>query len=113
MKKDKYFLARGGTAKIINVNCAKCGKLIFVYQKDGPGWLKRCYLNRIISPEKYSSLQKDKRIRTTSDLKNLACECGEIIGNPIQHTFRSDNVTPDGRLAFHLIRGKFKRTNHK
>jgi hypothetical protein len=45
MKKDKYLREKGGTAKIINIKRASCGKLIFVYQKDGPGWLKRCYLN--------------------------------------------------------------------
>ena len=62
MKKDKYFRERGGTAKIINVSCASCEKLIFVYQKDGPGWLKRCYFNRIIEPKEYAQMQKDKSI---------------------------------------------------
>jgi hypothetical protein len=105
MKKDKYFRERGGTAKIINVNCMNCGRLLFVYQKDGPGWLKRCYLNRILSPEKYSNLQKDKKINKPSDLDNLICECGNIIGSPMQYK--------DKRLAFSLIRGKFKRSNNK
>ena len=45
MKRDKYFKERGGTAKIIDVCCLSCGNILFVYQKDGPGWLKRCYLN--------------------------------------------------------------------
>lgn len=101
MKKDKYLRRRGGNAKIINVSCMKCGKLLFVYQKDGSGWLKRCYLNRIISPDKYTSLQYDKTINKPKDLKNLKCDCGEVIGSPIRYK--------DGRLAFHLIRGKFKR----
>jgi hypothetical protein len=105
MKKDKYLRERGGTAKIINVSCMKCGKLLFIYQKDGPGWLKRCYLNRIMYPEKYSFLQKDKNIRKSSDMKNLVCDCGEFIGSPMMHK--------DGRLAYHLIRGNFKRTNNK
>jgi len=103
MKKDKYFRERGGTAKMVNVSCMKCGELLFVYQKDGPGWLKRCYLNRIISPEKYSNLQKE--ITGIEDMKNLKCSCGEVIGSPMKHK--------DGRLAFHLIRGKFKRSNNK
>ena len=105
MKKDKYLRERGGKAKIINVSCMKCGSLIFVYQKDGPGWLKRCYLNRIISPKKYAGLQKNPDIKQPSDLKNLKCKCGEVIGSSIKHK--------DGRLAFHLIRGKFKRKNNK
>jgi len=58
IKKDKYFQERGGTAKIINVKCANCGSLLFTYQKDGPGWLKRCYLNRIILPENIRACRK-------------------------------------------------------
>jgi len=59
MKKDKYFRERGGTAKIINVGCSKCNTLCFTYQKDGPGWLKRCYLNRIISPPVFAEMHKN------------------------------------------------------
>lgn len=105
IKKDKYLRERGGTAKIINVSCEKCGGLIFVYQKDGPGWLKRCYLNRIVSPEKYSLLQGNKMIKESKDLKNLVCSCGNIIGSPMKHK--------DGRLAYHLIRGNFQRKTNK
>lgn len=105
MKKDKYFRERGGSAKIINVSCEECGKLIFVYQKDGPGWLKRCYLNRIIEPKEYAEMQKNKDIKDVSDFSNLICSCGNVIGSPMKHK--------DGRLAFHLIRGKFKRSIHK
>ncbi|HLC53788.1 MAG TPA: hypothetical protein VJK03_04545 [Candidatus Nanoarchaeia archaeon] len=99
IKKDKYFRERGSTAKIIKISCMKCNSLIFVYQKDGPGWLKRCYLNRIISPEYYSN-KKD-----INELNNLVCACGNVIGSPFKYR--------DGRLAYHLIRGKFKRSNYK
>ncbi|MEK6855810.1 MAG: hypothetical protein AABX66_01485 [Nanoarchaeota archaeon] len=105
MIKDKYFRERGKTAKIIDVSCANCGSLLFVYQKDGQGWLKRCYLNRIISPDKYSNLKNNKNIKKESDLINLICKCGTVVGSPITYK--------DGRLAFHLIRGNFKRTNNK
>ncbi len=105
MKKDRYYKKRGGFAKIINVSCANCGKLLFIYQKDGAGWLKRCYLNRIISPSKYEKLQHNKEISEPNDLKNLKCDCGSIIGSPMKHK--------DGRLAFHLIRRNFKRTINK
>ena len=105
MKKDKYLRERGGTAKVISVACMKCSTLLFVYQKDGPGWLKRCYLNRMLSPASYAQLQKNPLIKEPKDLKNLQCSCGEIIGSPMRHK--------DGRLAFHLIRGKFKRTVNK
>ncbi|MFH0808758.1 MAG: hypothetical protein V1888_04050 [archaeon] len=104
MISDKYLRKRGGTAKIINVSCSNCGELLFVYQKDGPGWLKRCYLNRILEPKKYSMLQgKTKNLK---DFGNLVCEkCGIVIGSPMKHK--------DERLAFNLIRGKFKRTLNK
>ena len=105
MKKDKYLRERGGTAKLINVSCMTCGKLIFVYQKDGPGWLKRCYLNRILTSKEYAEMQKNRIIKEPNDFGNLICSCGNIIGSPMRHK--------DGRLAYHLIRGKFKRTNHK
>lgn len=104
IKKDRYFRERGGTAKIISVLCAKCNSLIFTYQKDGPGWLKRGYFNRIISPEKYAQLQYSTK-KEPKDFGNLICECGEIIGSPTKYK--------DGRLAFHLIRGNFKRINDK
>jgi hypothetical protein len=105
IKRDKYLRERGGTAKLIKVSCMKCGELLFVYQKDGPGWLKRCYLNRIVEPEKYSKLQNNSRIKELKDMKNLVCECGSVIGSPMKHK--------DGRLAFRLIRGKFKRGAYK
>lgn len=98
IKKDRYFRERGGSAKIINVLCSRCENKLLVYQKDGPGWLKRCYLNRIIEP-KYD-VKTDLK-----NMKNLTCSCGEIIGSPMMHK--------DGRLAFHLIRGKFKRKINK
>jgi hypothetical protein len=105
IKRDQFLRKRGGTAKIIDVSCMKCGKLVFVYQKDGPGWLKRCYLNRILEPEEFSKLQKDKTIQEPKDLKNLVCTCGQVLGSPTK--FKDD------RLAFSLIRSKFKRSNHK
>ena len=98
IKKDKYLRKRGGTAKIIKISCMQCDSLVFVYQKDGTGSLKRCYLNRIISPEYYSN-------KNINELNNLVCACGNVIGSPFKYR--------DGRLAYHLIRGKFKRSNYK
>ncbi|MBU1252106.1 MAG: hypothetical protein KJ905_01420 [Nanoarchaeota archaeon] len=99
IKKDKYLSDRGGIAKIIDVSCMICRKKLFTYQKDGPGWLKRCYLNRILDFHKISNFNDLK------SMPNLTCSCGEIIGTPMKHK--------DGRFAFRLIRGKFKRTINK
>lgn len=103
IKKDKYLRERGGTAKIINISCMQCGNILLTYQKDGIGMLKRCYLNRIIGPEKYHNLQFNKNIKSPKDFGNLVCACGSVIGSPMKYK--------DGRLAFHLIRGKFKRNS--
>jgi len=78
----------------------------FKEKKDGPpGWLKRCYLNRIISPEKYAGLHKNPNIKEPKDFGNLVCKCGKTIGSPTKYK--------DSRLAFQIIRGSFKRSNIK
>ena len=104
--RDKYSKVRGGKSKLIYVICIRCKNKVLFYQKDGPGWLKRCYLNRILWPEKYAALQHDKRIKTPEDIPKLTCSsCKSVIGIPARHK--------DGRLAFTLIRGKFKRITLK
>ncbi|MDO8528432.1 MAG: hypothetical protein Q7S06_00900 [Nanoarchaeota archaeon] len=90
IKRDKYFKARGSQTRILKLRCSHCNKLLFSYQKDGlpGGWLKRCYLNRIIS---------NKKINSTKPLK-----CCEVIGIPYKYK--------DGRIAFKLAKGTFKRS---
>ena len=84
--KDKYSRARGGKSKLAYVTCVKCGKKVLLYQKDGPGWLKRCYLNRIFWPEKYETLQHNKQIKTTGNTPKLLClSCRTVIGLPVRH----------------------------
>lgn len=97
IKRDEYFRKRGSYCRIIKIKCAKCKKVLFQYQKDGPGCLKRCYSNRLIG----------KRLNFK---KNLVCSCGNLIGTPLRHVFRSDGITPDGRMAFEMIRKRFERT---
>jgi len=47
-KKDEYQKNRGGTSRVLNVICEHCEKHVTFYQKDGPGILKRMYVNRFI-----------------------------------------------------------------
>mgnify|MGYP001612312231 CR=1 FL=1 len=101
LKKDKYLRERGGTAKVSNIACAKCDAVLFVYQKDGPGWLKRCYLNRIIAPEAFANLQYQFDANNMKKMKNLICTCSALIGTPTLYR--------DGRIAYHMERGSFKR----
>jgi len=46
-KNDKYKRARGGYSRLLNISCEHCGDHLFYYQKDGPGILKRMYIDRI------------------------------------------------------------------
>jgi ribosomal protein S27E len=46
-KSDKYKKARGGYSRLLDISCEHCGNHLFFYQKDGPGMLKRMYLDRI------------------------------------------------------------------
>ena len=45
---DKYKKARGGTSRILDVCCDDCEAHVSYYQKDGPGILKRMYVDRFI-----------------------------------------------------------------
>lgn len=101
MKNDIYRRARGGKAEVIEVVCVNCSRRVLTYQKDGRGNLLRCYLNRIMGPDEYESLQYSTSIREPKHMPNLYCECKSLIGTPMRHK--------DGRLAFRLIRGSYQR----
>jgi hypothetical protein len=67
-KRDKYKQARGGYSRLLKISCEKCGADICLYQKDGPGNLRRMYMDRIMEP-KVSILKKD-----------LSCPKGHLLG---------------------------------
>lgn len=68
-KNDKFKKSRGGYSRWLLLSCEKCKAPLLTYQKDGPGALKRLYLDRIENP-KFALLQK-----------NLICrQCKNIIG---------------------------------
>lgn len=94
-KKDRYSRSRGGYSRFLNLYCSNCKNFILLYQKDGPGILKRLYLDRIFFPADLSNLEK-------KDLKiNLICKrCKTIIGFPI--IYEKEN-----RRAFLLKQGSF------
>ncbi len=50
-KRDQYKNARGGYSRLLNICCEKCGDQICRYQKDGPGNLRRMYIDRIFEPK--------------------------------------------------------------
>lgn len=47
-KKDQYRINRGGYSRVLDITCKNCGHHIAYYQKDGPGPLKRMYIDRFI-----------------------------------------------------------------
>ena len=97
LKSDKYRSARGGSAQLLTINCSSCRAFVLLYQKDGPGQLLRCYLNRIFEPECIARLQYED-IRKPGNLKPLMCsKCGQLLGTGMKHT--------DSRLAYRLVPG--------
>jgi hypothetical protein len=67
VKNDKYQKVRGGYSRILQLSCSNCEKSLLRYQKDGPGILKRLYLDRILN--------------YPTDAAKLSCsECKEVLG---------------------------------
>jgi len=78
-KKDKYKSARGGHSRLLNVCCRKCESTALIYQKDGPGNLRRLYLDRIFAPDYLVSLQA----LSIDNIPVLKCKkCSEVLGTP-------------------------------
>ncbi len=54
---DDYRKILGGWSQILEISCNECQNFLFFYQKDGPGDLKRCFLDRIqkihVKPENF------------------------------------------------------------
>lgn len=46
---DPYLHSRGGTYVMYDLHCEKCDAKLGIYQKDGPGPLKRLYVDRLQS----------------------------------------------------------------
>ena len=79
IKSDKYRKARGGYSRFLNVLCEYCDAKILVYQKDGPGPLKRLYLDRIFAPENLANFQK----LPINKIPNLVCpKCKSVLAVP-------------------------------
>ncbi len=78
-KNDKYKKTRGGYSRLLEICCEKCGNYIFSYQKDGPGILKRTYLDRISNSKKWAGLESF----TVKEISQLICDkCKSVLGIP-------------------------------
>ena len=83
-KNDKYRKDRGGYARLLKINCEECGSLVCLYQKDGPGNLRRIYLDRISEPT------------VSISRKDLTCSKGHLLGVKIIYE-------KEKRVAFRLF----------
>jgi len=77
----------------------------FVLSKRWPWLAKAVLFESDIWYGQMGKLQHESGVVETSDMPNLVCDCGEILGYPMKHK--------DGRLAFRLERGKFTRKRSK
>lgn len=106
LKRDKFSNNWGSKTRMFDIYCAKCNTKVLVYQKDGVGNLKKCYLNRILAPSNIATLHRDPKIAVPKDVPNLECHnCHEVLGMPYLHK--------DGRIAYRIRQGfVFKRINY-
>lgn len=89
-KNDKFKKSRGGYSRWLLLNCQICKNPILFYQKDGPGIIKRLYLDRIFSPKNLID-------------KNLTCKkCKTILG--VKIVYQKEN-----RPAYRLFSGAIKK----
>lgn len=83
-KNDKFKKVRGRYSRLLNISCEKCGEHICLYQKDGPGNLRRMYIDRIIEP------------KVSTSRKDFSCSDGHLLGTRIIYT-------KENRPAFRLF----------
>lgn len=92
-KRDKYKSARGGYSRLLNLHCRKCNTVFAEYQKDGPGNLRRLYMDRIMAPDKLVGVEE----KSIKDISPLKCpKCGYVIGIP--YIYKKEN-----RKAFRVF----------
>lgn len=96
LKNDKYKKARGGYSRILDISCVKCGKHTCFYQKDGPGNLRRMYLDRIYNPN----------VSITN--KDIRCPAGHLLGVKIIY---EKEKRPAFRLFVDAVAKRLTRLN--
>jgi ribosomal protein S27E len=90
LAQDKFRKARGGYARLLEIRCEKCKTLLCLYQKDGPGPLRRMYIDRIVKTYAEAG-------------KKLVChKCGHVLG--IRYVYEKEK-----RPAFRLFEGSVKK----
>lgn len=89
-KNDKFKKSRGGYSRWLIISCENCKKPLLIYQKDGPGILKRLYLDRIPG-------------QNIEPFRNLICKkCKVVIGMPMIYK-------KEHRQAYRLFAGSVEK----
>lgn len=95
LKNDRYKKVRGGYSRLLEISCESCGRLLCNYQKDGPGILRRMYLDRITNSKTYSDLH----YLNIKDIPEFKCQpCKRLLGICIKYE-------KENRLAYRLFVG--------
>ncbi len=103
--KDKFTKARGGNSELLSISCSQCEKEILLYQKDGPGFLKRMYLDKILAP--IDLVDQVSEYSEKSNMISLTCpECQNLIASPMLYE-------KEHRLAYRVINGSLKKKINK
>lgn len=96
---DRYRKSRGGYSRFLAIACASCNARVAIYQKDGPGPLKRMYFDRIVAPD---ALARSLRV-PLDRVKPLMCpQCRSILGTPYMYP-------KERRPAFRLYQDAVKK----
>ena len=95
LKSDKFKKARGGPSRLLEIFCSTCKSKVCLYQKDGPGLLKRMYVDRISDP---TCVIGDKSL--------VCASCGVHLGNAMVYEKES---RPAYRLALGAVGKKIAK----
>lgn len=89
-KNDRFQKNRGGSSRVLDIRCSKCAEHVAYYQKDGPGILKRMYVDRFID-----------MTPTGSDL--ICTKCQQSLGTKF-------NYKKENRPAYRLYVGAISKS---
>lgn len=87
---DRYKKVRGGYSRLLEISCEKCKEVVCSYQKDGPGGLRRMYLDRILNS------------RVSITRKDFSCSNDHLLGIKIMYE-------KENRPAFRLFVDSIKK----
>jgi len=105
IRKDKYSRARGGNPEMLLIGCSECEFPVIIYQKDGPGPLKRCYIDRIAYVWGSDGNKAPEPIDSVHETGLNCPHCQQKIGQPM--IYEKEN-----RLAVKMGRGKFAKSKY-